>query len=129
MIVDCHTHVFPDDVRRDRVKYAQRDGAFGEIYGDEKAEMVGVEELIRSMDEGRIDKAVVCGFPWLDSGLCAAGNDYILDGMRLFPERIIGFGCVQPCGGDEAIQETERCVSMGMRGIGELASYTSDLPP
>jgi len=129
MIVDCHTHVFPDDVRRDRGTYAQRDRAFGEIYGDEKAKIVGVEELIRSMDEGGIDKAVVCGFPWLDSGLCAAGNDYILDGMRRFPERIIGFGCVQPCGGDEAIQETERCVSMGMRGIGELASYTSDLPP
>jgi predicted TIM-barrel fold metal-dependent hydrolase len=127
MIVDCHTHVFPDDVRRDRGKYAQRDRAFGEIYGDEKAKMVGVEELIRSMDEAGVDKAVVCGFPWLDSGLCAAGNDYILEGMRCFPERVVGFGCVQPRGRDEAIQETERCLSMGMKGIGELASYTCDL--
>jgi predicted TIM-barrel fold metal-dependent hydrolase len=127
MIVDCHTHVFPDEVRRDRGKYAQRDRAFRGIYGDEKAKMVGIEELIRSLDEAGIDKAVVCGFPWLDGGLCAAGNDYILEGMRRFPGRIIGFGCIQPTKGDEAIQETERCISLGMKGIGELASYTCGL--
>ena len=127
MIIDCHTHIFPDEVRRGRAKYAQKDLAFGEIYRDEKAKMEGVEELIGSMDEAGVDKAVVCGFPWLDSALCAAGNDYILEGMRRFPERITGFGCIQPNDGDEAIEEVERCISLGMKGIGELASYTCDL--
>jgi predicted TIM-barrel fold metal-dependent hydrolase len=129
MIIDCHTHVFPDEVRKDRGKYAQKDLAFGEIYRDKKAKMVGVEDLIHSMDEAGVDKAVVYGFPWSDSALCAAGNDYILEGMRRFPERIIGFGCVQPNERDEAIEEAERCISLGMRGIGELASYTPGLPP
>jgi len=129
MIIDCHTHIFSDEARKDRGKYAQKDPAFGVIYKDEKAKMVGVEELIRSMDEAGIDKAVVCGFPWSDSALCAAGNDYILEGMRRFPERIIGLGCIQPNERDEAVQEAERCISLGMKGIGELASYTPDLPP
>ena len=123
MIIDCHTHVFPDEVRRNRGMYAQRDPAFGEIYKDEKAKMVGVEELIRSMDEAGVDKAVVCGFPWMDSGLCGAGNDYILEGMGRFPERIIGFGCVQPHNGGKAVDEAARCIDLGMKGIGELASY------
>jgi predicted TIM-barrel fold metal-dependent hydrolase len=123
MIIDCHTHIFPDEVRRNRGKYSQKDPAFAEIYKDEKAKMVGVEELIRSMDEGGIDKAVVCGFPWSDSALCSAGNDYTLEGMHRFPERIIGFGCIQPNHGDEAVEETKRCISLGMKGIGELASY------
>ncbi len=123
MIIDCHTHVFPDEVRRNRRKYSQRDLAFGEMYRDEKAKMVGVEELVRSMDEGGIDKAVVCGFPWSDSVLCSAGNDYIVEGMRRFPERIMGFGCIQPRHGEEAIEETKRCIRLGMKGIGELASY------
>jgi len=128
MIIDCHTHIFPDEVRRNRGKYSQKDIAFGEIYKDERAKMVGVEELIRSMDEGGIDKAVVCGFPWSDSALCSAGNDYILEGMRRFPERIIGFGCIQPNHGDEAIEETKRCIGLGMKGIGELASYPLTTP-
>ena len=64
MIIDCHTHIFPDEVRRDRGKYAQKDRAFGEIYRDKKVKMVGVEELIGSMDEAGVDKAVVCGFPY-----------------------------------------------------------------
>lgn len=128
MIIDCHTHIFPDEVRRNRAKYAQKDLAFGEIYRDEKARMVGVEELIGSMDEAGVDKAVICGFPWLDSGLCAAGNDYILEGMRRFPERIIGFGCIQPSDGDTAVGEVERCISLGMKGIGELASYGAGVP-
>ena len=128
MIIDCHTHIFPDEVRKDRASYAQKDLAFGEIYGDEKAKMVGVEELINSMDEAGVDKAVVCGFPWSDSALCVAGNNYILEGMRRFPERIIGFGCIQPNDGDEAIKEAERCISLGMKGIGELASYGAGIP-
>jgi len=127
MIIDCHTHIFPDEVRRNRGKYSQKDVAFGEIYRDEKAKMVGVEELIHSMDEGGVDKAVACGFPWSDSVLCATGNDYILEGMRRFPERIIGFGCIHPNDRDEALEEVERCISLGMRGIGELASYTPAL--
>ena len=128
MIIDCHTHIFPDEVRRNRARYAQKDLAFGEIYGDEKAKMVGVEELICSMDETGVDKVVVCGFPWSDSALCVTGNDYILEGMRRFPERIIGFGCIQPNDVDEAIEEAERCISLGMKGIGELASYGAGIP-
>jgi predicted TIM-barrel fold metal-dependent hydrolase len=123
MIIDCHTHVFPDEVRRNRGKYARSNPAFREIYGDEKAQMAGVEELVGSMDEGGIDKSVVCGFPWMDSALCAAGNDYISEAMRRFPDRIIGFGCIQPNDGDEAVAEVKRCISLGMKGIGEVASY------
>ena len=123
MIVDCHAHIFPDEVRRDRQRYAGKDPAFGELYTDEKAKMVGMEELIRAMDEAGVDKAVACGFPWSDSALCAAGNDYILEGMRRFPERIIGFACIQPNDRNKAVEEAERCISLGMRGIGELACY------
>jgi predicted TIM-barrel fold metal-dependent hydrolase len=125
VIIDCHTHIFSEEVRRNRGKYSQRDMAFGEIYKNGKAKMVGVEELICSMDEEGIDKAVVCGFPWSDSALCSAGNDYILEGMHRFPERIIGFGCIQPNHSDKAIEEAKRCISLGMKGIGELASYPS----
>ena len=127
VIIDCHTHIFPDDVRKDRGKYAQRDRAFAEIYSNEGAKMAGVEELVRSMNEAGVDKAVVCGFPWSDSGLCAAGNDTIVQGMRRFPERIIGFGCVQPSTRNKAVSEAERCISLGMKGIGELASYAQGL--
>ncbi len=51
MIIDCHTHIFPDEVRKDREAFCKRDEGFSSIYKNSKARMAGVEDLIASMDE------------------------------------------------------------------------------
>jgi hypothetical protein len=46
MILDCHTHIFPAEMIRDRDALCEKDKGFAAIYGNAKARMVGVEDLI-----------------------------------------------------------------------------------
>lgn len=124
MIIDGHTHIFPQEVCQNRQIYCQKDPAFREIYGNEKARMIGPEPLIAEMDDAGVDMAVVCGFPWQSHDLCVMGNDAILEAVRRFPSRLVGFGCVYIQEPDRAIEEIDRCVAGGLRGIGELGFYT-----
>jgi predicted TIM-barrel fold metal-dependent hydrolase len=42
------------------------------------------------------------------------------------PDRLIGMGCFEPSG-QGAVAEAERCLTAGLRGIGELAFYESGI--
>ncbi len=124
MIIDSHTHIFPREVYQNRLEYCQRDLAFREIYGDEKARMVGSELLVAEMDEAGVDLAVICGFPWQRHDLCVMGNDAIIEAVQRFRGRLVGFGSICFEEPDRAVKEIERCVAGGLRGIGELGFYT-----
>jgi predicted TIM-barrel fold metal-dependent hydrolase len=124
MIIDGHTHVFSRHVRENRQKYCQKDLAFDRIYRDGKAEMIGPESLIAEMDAAGVDMAVVCSFPWQNHELCVMGNDAVLDAVRRFPNRLVGFGSVYPEEPNRALNEIDRCVTEGLRGIGELGFYS-----
>jgi len=71
------------------------------------------------MDQGGVDRAVMFTWPFADAALCREGNDYIAAAQHRFPERVIGFGTVQPASPD-APAEVRRCADLGLRGIGEL---------
>ena len=120
MIIDFHTHIFPERLIRDRNEYCRRDLCFSELYSSKKAKLATAEELIREMDECGIDKAVVLNIGWENNDICIETNDYILESQSRYPERIIGFCSVQPNAGDKAVKELERCISGGARGIGEM---------
>ncbi len=49
-----------------------------------------------------------------------AGNDVVLNGMRKYPNRILGSCFVNPGFTREAIEEIDRCVDQGMVMVGEL---------
>ncbi len=120
LIVDFHTHINPPEIIEKREEYLTRDIWFGELYGDPKARLATAEELIAEMDAAGIDAAVTFGFAWADMGLCRLANDYVMEAVACYPDRLIGFACVNPRCGAEAIQEVERCVAGGLKGIGEL---------
>jgi len=84
--------------------------------------MITAEELIASMDEAEIDLSVVLNIGWVSHELCVETNDYILDSISRYPDRLIGFCSIQPKAGDAAIAELERCAQVGARGIGEMRS-------
>lgn len=120
MIVDFHTHVFPEEILRSRESYAKRDPWFAECYGNPRSRAVDASALIASMDRAGIDMSVVCGFCWRDPGLCAFHNDYIIDVVRRYPNRLVGLAVVQPAKGAGVMAELQRCLSAGLRGVGEL---------
>ena len=120
MIVDFHTHIFPPWLIEQRERYLQRDATFAELFADPKAKMATVEDLVEAMDEDGVDRSVAMGIGWTDQGVAREVNDYIIESVRRYPQRIVGFGGISPTWGSDAVHEAERCADEGLRGIGEL---------
>jgi uncharacterized protein len=121
VIIDFHTHIFPQDVRDRREDYLEHDATFAEMYTSPKAKIATAEDLLASMDEAGVDVSVALGFAWREHELCAAHNDYLLDAAAKSGGRIVPFATVN-MGTDEAdaIKEIARCAAAGAKGLGEL---------
>ena len=119
VIIDAHTHIFPQEVREERDEYLQRDTTFRELYASPKARIASAEELLASMDAAGIDRSVACGFAWSDAELCRRHNDYLLEAAAKSDGRLIPFCTVQPSDAD-ARDELKRWATKGARGLGEL---------
>lgn len=126
MIIDFHTHLFPRQIRENRERFFDDEPAFELLYKPEKSRLAGGSELIRAMDEDRVDKSVVFGFPWQDMDLCRRHNDYILETAKIRESRLLGFCCLDVYG-KNAEHEVNRCLDAGAAGIGELALYRSGI--
>ena len=90
MIIDGHTHIFPEAVRQKRDAFFQNEPAFSLLYGSSRSRMIGAEQLIAAMDENRVDKAVTFGFPWRNAETTRRHNDYILEAVSRYPDRLVG---------------------------------------
>jgi predicted TIM-barrel fold metal-dependent hydrolase len=127
MIIDAHTHLFPEEIRRNREKFFSAEPAFQKLYQSPKSRLIGTQEMLASMDANHVDKAVIFGFPWQNSRLFKQHNDYISEVVVRYPDRFIGLGCFDPFS-DEAAEEARRCLQKGaLSGIGELAFYQSGI--
>jgi uncharacterized protein len=119
LVIDAHTHAFPPEWVADRVNHCQRDRWFGELYEAPSARMIDAVELTSAMDSAGVTSAIVCGWPWLDPGLCREHNDYLAAAAKASNGRLAWLGIVAPTSSDAAA-ETERCLALGAAGIGEL---------
>jgi uncharacterized protein len=120
VIIDFHTHITAPEIIARREEYLVRDAWFRDLYANPNARLSTVDGLIADMDDAAVDRAVVFGFGWRDMDLCRRDNDYVIESVARYPERLIGFCIVNPAAGSEAVREVERCVAGGLRGIGEL---------
>ena len=120
VIIDFHTHIFSPRIIENRGTYIKADPCFAGLYSDEKAKLATADVLIESMDSEGIDISVILNIGWSTQELCVETNDYMMESMARFPERLVGFGSVQPRFPDSALKEMERCVRGGIRGIGEI---------
>ena len=126
MIIDIHTHIVPEKVRNSREDYFSTEPAFKLLYDSPKAKLVSAEDVIAMMDEQNVDKSVVFGFPWNDPEVFKYNNDYVIEAVKKYPDRLLGFGCFG-LDNPEVGKETERCLDSGLVGIGELAFYQSGI--
>src|SRR5215210_9085895 len=117
MIIDAHTHILPPEIARAKASFCARDTWFDECYRNPKAKFATAESIITSMDEAGVDWAVVTGFAFKDQELCRLSNDYLIEAVSQYPQRLIGLAAVQPLDGDRAVYEAERCVLAGLKGI------------
>lgn len=128
MIIDFHTHIFPKDICENREKYFPGESAFKLLYDSSKSKLIGAKEMVQTMDTQGIDRSVIFGFPWKNLEFSRKQNDYIMESVATYPDRLIGFCCLDPSG-RETGRELERCLRGGLSGLGELAFYESGIDP
>lgn len=126
MIIDIHTHIFPPEIRQERSACFQDEEAFYRLYSDPRACMIGARDLIAAMDEEGVDRSVVFGFPWRSADRFRRQNDYIMEAVAAHPDRLTGLACFD-ADHPAAPEETRRCLSGGLAGVGELAFYESGI--
>ncbi|OGP89654.1 MAG: hypothetical protein A2157_09590 [Deltaproteobacteria bacterium RBG_16_47_11] len=127
MIIDCHTHIFPDEIRKDREPFCERDKGFSSIYKDSKTKVAGVEDLIASMDDSGVARSVICGFPWGLPDLCSFHNGYLMESVSRYPDRLIGFISLLFSDPDWSERELDRGIRNGVKGVGEIAFYHHEM--
>lgn len=122
MIIDFHTHIFPREVRNNRNAFFSDEPAFKLLYASSKSRMAGAKDIITMMDEQHVDLSVIFGFPWKNPETITRHNDYIIEAVNRYPDRLIGFCCLD-VHAINAEYETQRCIENGLAGVGELAFY------
>jgi predicted TIM-barrel fold metal-dependent hydrolase len=120
VIIDFHTHVLSPQIKENRSKYIELDPCFAILYSDPKSRIATAEELIASMDEAGVDISVILNYGWTTHELCLETNDYIMESVSRYPQRLVGFCAVQPQSPGAAMAEIERCAKAGIRGVGEM---------
>lgn len=123
MIIDAHTHFGPS---------LMSDRPMAPV-----APASTVEQFIELLDGAGIDRAVVLAPPWrggpdgsdfIDPNYERA-NAAIAEGVKTFPDRLIGFARVNPKFGTQAVREIDRCLDeYGFRGL-HLNSTSESFTP
>ncbi|MBU0463153.1 MAG: amidohydrolase, partial [Proteobacteria bacterium] len=126
MIIDTHTHIFPEQVKQDRSRYFNNEPEFKLLYNSPKADIGNIVDLLKSMDRYQVDISIICGFPWRTPDHAKTNNDVIIESVRKYPDRIKGLACFDATWAGAA-NETQRCIDAGLCGAGELAFYLSGI--
>lgn len=71
------------------------------------------------MKKDEVERSVILGFAFQDLGLCQLCNDYVIDAVKRYPDKLSGF-CVVPPTSSGAESEILRCAEEGLIGVGEL---------
>lgn len=127
MIIDFHTHVFPPFFKESsRPELFSDERAFEALYCSPQSKLIGVQALLRNMDEEGVTRSVIFGFPWEKADHYRRHNDYIIESVDRHPDRLIGYCAFSPLS-PEGPREAERCLGQGLSGVGELAVYDAGL--
>ncbi len=125
MKIDFHVHVTPPDIIKDWRKLCDKEPYFKLLSDSPVNKFATAEDVVTELNKAGVDKAVIFGFGFRDMGLCKYVNDYVADAIKKFPDRLIGYMILVPTSG-EILKEIDRCVDMGLTGIGELFPYGQD---
>jgi predicted TIM-barrel fold metal-dependent hydrolase len=120
MLVDFHCHILPAGFPLRLEELRAQDATFATLFQRPNPRMATAETLLADMDREGVDRAVVMGMGWTAQAVAREVNDYLARTAAEHPRRLTGFCSVNPAWGAAAVEELERCVQMGLRGVGEL---------
>jgi predicted TIM-barrel fold metal-dependent hydrolase len=128
MIVDVHVHLSSPALARDRGPWLDGEIGLEILYRDPAAKLVTTEALLADLDEARVDKALVMGFPFSKEDNARRHNDWILEQGLRHPGRLLPLAAFDPRA-DWALGHAEAFLDAGGAGLGELCVYDEGLSP
>lgn len=114
MIIDFHTHIFPDHIAHNAIPHLEKEGGV-------KAHLNGTKTaLLDSMDKNGVEKSVVCSIATKPSQFQA-----ILDwSQTLSCERLVPFASIHP-DDPNCLEQIRQIKEMGFKGI-KMHPYYQD---
>lgn len=126
MRIDAHVHYTPPSLAADLESFAQREPLWGLMLTGGAKSIQGwaeAETMIAEMDAADLDHVILLGEYRLQHDSCVARNNQAIEIIRRWPARVSAFAVLQPADPERAIDELDRCLDAGMRGVGELNPY------
>lgn len=119
MKIDVHVHILSPDFIKNVDKNMENEPHFKLIHTGPNVKFAAAEDVLQDMEKTGVDKSVVFPFPFKDTGRAREANDYIIESVNKYPEKLIGFALFPPL--DPGLEaEITRCHEKGLKGIGEL---------
>lgn len=124
MIIDCHTHCYPEEIAAAPRTWAEarRELHWADLVAPKDRKTIqdwaDPEKFLAKMDEAGVNRAVLLGWYWENEATCRWHNEVIAEWVRNNPERFIGFAAILP--NQNVIEQLELAQAMGLRGVGEL---------
>lgn len=119
MKIDFHIHMTPPELIRDYRKLYDREPYWALLAESPLNRFATAEDILEDLDASGFDKGVVSGFSFKDQGLCRYVNDYTLEMVRKYPDRLVGLMAISPK--EEGLEkEFYRGIEGGLFGVGEM---------
>jgi uncharacterized protein len=135
-VIDAHVHLYPPEVGRDPAAWAaeQREDHWAVLCarkrksGQPVQSFPTLEELLRAMDAGGVERSVLLGWYWQQPETCAWQNRFFAECVRAHPDRLDAFAAVHPAAGVDAVRaEMRRARDDGLCGLGELSPHSQGI--
>jgi predicted TIM-barrel fold metal-dependent hydrolase len=124
VIVDAHTHRYPEEVLEDPESFAQlhKEWHWLELVSpDNNKSLQGWstrEKMIADMDKSDVGRAVLLGWYWENPETCELQNQWCSQWIARDPERFIGFFSLHP-ELQNSVESLKKSKDLGFIGIGE----------
>lgn len=115
IVIDTHMHIGKENLlSADVVNFMKSKGTW-----ENMKEKISPEGIIATLDEGKISKGVIFPLTFMPpDGKWQKMNDLTALYMQQYPERLIGYGIVNPRDIPGSLKELDRCFDeLGFRGI------------
>ena len=126
--IDSHTHFYPEFVAARPVEWAHSAGEnyWALLVGkrpDGRKSLQGFpseKKFLCDMDKAGVERAIIQGWYWQNSGTCEMMNYEISKFVKAHPDRLSAFISIQPANAERSIEAVKRARDDGFCGIGEI---------